>query len=133
MTTKITIPNLSYHIIKRQTHIPLFRSTKMKIIYTVKIHIFSVPSKGRLPHAKVKIGCVYPRNTDAIFFCDSIQYGTQVVDIPFFDILVVKGTRYVRSIYGWIEGDVLPVLTFKFFIVFNFRRFVSVEKTKDNE
>ncbi len=59
----------------------------MQVVYTVQVHIFSVPGKQCLPHAKVEVSSVHPGNAQSLL-CQTVEDGGQLVDIPFIQIRV---------------------------------------------
>lgn len=59
----------------------------MQVIDAVEVHVLSVPRESGLPHAKIQIGGVDALDSDAAVMFHRIQNGTQMANIPFFDIL----------------------------------------------
>ena len=57
----------------------------MEVVDGVEIHVFSVPGKGGLPHAKVEVGSVDSRYGHPILIHHAIQNGRQAIDIPLLD------------------------------------------------
>ena len=63
----------------------------MDVIDGIQIHIFSMPWKRRLPHAKVQIWCVHTLDLGIVIFRNVIQNSPESGDIPF---LSMKTTRW---------------------------------------
>ena len=93
----------------RRHGVPRLGSTKVQVIDTVEVHVFCVPPKRCLPHAKVQVGSVDTLDLHAIVLVDTVEDGAEVVDIPVRLVSVCEWTGRVCSIQRVDEGDVLPV------------------------
>ena len=71
-------------------NLPLFGSSKMKIIYRVKIHIFGMPRKRCFPHTEVEICRVHTFDFRSTFCLKIIENSSETIHIPNGLILVVE-------------------------------------------
>lgn len=60
---------------------------KVQVIDAVQIHVFCVPRKGTLPHAKIKVWGVDTLNLDPTLILHHVQNGVKVANIPLSHIL----------------------------------------------
>ena len=106
----------------------------MQVVDAVEIHVFSMPGKGGLPHAKVQVGSVDSLNLQTPFISqggkDRVENGTKMPDVPDVLIPVVQGARDVRSVQGRIVGYVRPITTFQVICTGMKRSFVPVKQVK---
>lgn len=103
----------------------------MQVVDRVEVHVFSVPSKGSLPHAKVEIGSVDSRYPHPVVR-DGVQYGVEVVDVPLLDTGSGEGARNICSIQRLVKTNILPVLPLQVIIVRGRRRLEPASRATNN-
>lgn len=59
----------------------------MKVVDAVEIHVFSVPSEGTLPHAKIQVRSVHSLYLDPTLPLHSVQDSVQMTNVPLCHIL----------------------------------------------
>lgn len=62
----------------------------MQVVDAVEVHVFGVPGKGGLPHAKVQIRGVYTLDGDPTLLLHQVQDCFQSADIPLIYMLQRK-------------------------------------------
>lgn len=117
--------------------VPRLGLAKVQKVDRVQVHVFGVPCKGGLPHAKVEVGRVYAVNLDAVVVVDVVENCAEMVDVPFLGgeqmsikkMITVGGeylylafgigdaTADVRPVDGCRVRNVLPVFFLQIFVV----------------
>ena len=59
----------------------------MQVVDAIQVHVFGVPRKERLPHAKVQISSVDALDSNTQFLIDCVEYCTKMVYVP--DVLAL--------------------------------------------
>lgn len=67
--------------------LPRLWLSKVQVVDAVQIHVFRVPGKGRLPHAKVQVGGVHALDGDPTLLLHQVQDGLQPADVPLINVL----------------------------------------------
>ena len=101
----------------------------MEVVDAVEVHVLRVPGKGGLPHAKVEVGRVHPRDAHPKVIHHRVQDGVEVVDVPLLNAGVGETAGDVRPIERLVERHILPVLAFKLLEILRLGWFVSAEKS----
>lgn len=101
----------------RRHCVPSLWFSKVQIVDGIKVHILSVPRKGRLPHAKVQIRSVHSVDWNAIIGIDVIQNRAQPIDVPDFNIRVGQSAWDIGAINWGHVQDVFPVVSLDVVVV----------------
>ena len=62
--------------------VPGFGSPMVQEVDTVQVHVFGMPGKRRLPHAKVQVCRVNACNLHTVILVHHVQDGAQALNIP---------------------------------------------------
>lgn len=65
--------------------------SEVQVVDAVQVHVFRMPGKGRLPHAKIQVWGVHSLNGDPTLLLHQVQDGLQPANIPLIDVLQKKG------------------------------------------
>lgn len=71
----------------------------MQVVDAVEVHVFSVPGKRGLPHAKVKVGSVDALDDNAALLLHHVQQGVQMANVPLLNVLKGNHIYYYHHHY----------------------------------
>merc|ERR1711971_1426682 len=89
--------------------VPGLWGSPMDIVDTVQVHVLNMPAEGGLPHAKVEVGQVDPRD---LLLHHLGEKRVQSFDVPSLLVFVCQGIAHISSIargHGLVVEVLLPV------------------------